>query len=240
MRRFQYLIVLCTLLSTSVSYASSIKFHDGNFESAKELATKEGKMVLVDFYASWCAPCKWMDETTFQDPEVITRMNSDYVSLKINIDDFDGYALKELYGVKVLPTVLIFDHKGKVVERIEETLPPSRMNNLLEKNKSNTETRVYDPNVVPVTNTTTTLSEDDSYSMKYKLQLGVFSSYQSTLKYYKEVKGLISKPIVILHDYKGSNVIYRVLTGSFSNTTEAEIYKTQLKDSYNISSRLYY
>ncbi len=240
MRRIKVTSTLVALFITTLSFASSINFHEGNFSSAKELANKEGKKLLVDFYASWCAPCKWMDETTFADPEVIRRMNDDYITIKVNIDDFDGYALKEHYGVKVLPTVLIFDNDGKVVERIEETIPPSKMNNLLEKNKNPMSTRVYTPNSTPVSNTMTETTAAKSHTAKYKLQLGVFSSYQSTLKYYKEVKGLISQPIIILHDYKGSNVIYRVLTGSFNNTTEAEIYKTELKDAFNISSRLYY
>ncbi len=245
MRRLQFVSAFLLVLISSVAYASAIEFHNGNFNSAKNRANLEGKMLLVDFYASWCVPCKWMDETTFSDPSVIKKINQDYVSVKVNIDDFDGYALKEHYGVKVLPTVLIFNNEGKIIERIEETLPPSKMNMVLDKNKMNHSQIVHKPNISPeklsyVAPRTSNVGAKKERAARYKLQLGVFSNYESTLKYYRNIKKSVDQPIIILHDYKGDNTIYRVLTGNFKNTIEAEIYKTDLKRNFNIDSNLYY
>lgn len=235
------LIVLLTL-SAYLASANSINYVKGGFDAAKNRAQAEGKMLLVDFYADWCAPCKWMDQTTFADPSVVKKMNDDYVTVKINIDDFDGYALKEHYGVTVLPTVIIIDNNGKVIERVEETIPPARMNDILDRNKGDVRTMVHTPNTNPESleyNLEPQLSEPSSQT-RYKLQLGTFTDYASTLEYFNSISNIIEDQIIVLHDYKGSNIIYRVLTGDFANTTEAEIYKTELLEKYDLKSYLYY
>jgi len=224
------------------SYATSVNYVVEGFDAAKNRAQVEGKMLLVDFYATWCVPCQWMDETTFADPSVIDKMNTDYVSVKVNIDDFDGYALKEHYGVKVLPTVIIIDNNGNVVERVEETIPPTKMSDILDRNKTDHENIVHIPNTNPET-LAFGIEDELEYKptgVRYKLQLGTFTNYAATLKYYQNVSAVLEDQIIILHDYKGGNIIYRVLMGNFNNTTEAEIYKTELLEEHNINSNLYY
>ena len=44
------------------------------------------KKVFVNFYADWCVYCKEMDRTTFQNKEVIKRLNENYYAVKINVE----------------------------------------------------------------------------------------------------------------------------------------------------------
>ncbi len=44
------------------------------------------KKVFVNFYADWCVYCKEMDRTTFQNKEVIKRLNENYYAVKMNIE----------------------------------------------------------------------------------------------------------------------------------------------------------
>ena len=44
------------------------------------------KKVFVNFYADWCVYCKEMDRTTFQNKEVIKRLNEKYYAVKMNIE----------------------------------------------------------------------------------------------------------------------------------------------------------
>ena len=44
------------------------------------------KKVFVNFYAYWCVYCKEMDRTTFQNKEVIKRLNEKYYAVKINVE----------------------------------------------------------------------------------------------------------------------------------------------------------
>jgi len=132
-----FLFSLLFLATVSITYAAKVPFIDGGIYKAKETAGREGKLYFVDFYANWCMPCRLMDETTFQDPSVISYVNKYYVPVKVDVDDFDGVAYKQQYNIKVLPTTLVFNSKGELLERVEEALSPTKMLALLKKhNKS--------------------------------------------------------------------------------------------------------
>ena len=44
------------------------------FEQALARARREGRYLLVDATAAWCAPCKLMDRTTWRDPSVLAQL----------------------------------------------------------------------------------------------------------------------------------------------------------------------
>jgi thiol:disulfide interchange protein DsbD len=74
-----------------------------------EQAEREGKPVLIDFWATWCKNCLTMDQTTLQDPEVAAALDG-YVKVKFQAEDLDAEparsALKHLNAVG-LPTYAI-------------------------------------------------------------------------------------------------------------------------------------
>lgn len=132
--------ILCICLAIpSLMRAGDIagsNFFKGSFEEAKIIAQEEGKLFLVSFYADWCTPCNWMDETTFPDSTVQHLLNENYISFRVDIDDPEGYALKEKFALRYLPTILIFNTQSKLLLRIEETLSPVQMIQALEKYNS--------------------------------------------------------------------------------------------------------
>ena len=246
MRKLHSAVIAILLFALSTSLSASTKYFSGNLEAARVKAEMEGKMLLIDFYATWCGPCKWMEETTFADESVSSLINSKFVPLKIDIDDFDGYALKEHFGVKVLPTFLIFNEEGKIVERVEETLPPSKMKAVLERSLTVFTPKVHETNISPskaielaTKEERKSKFEERTIQSSYKLQLGMFSSYEQTLNYYNQVSGILEDPVIIMHDYKAGQVIYRVLIGNFSSTSEAHYFQSDLKGRFNIDSHIY-
>ncbi len=116
--------------------ATKVDFFRGSLNTVKIKAATEGKLYFVDFVASWCMPCRWMDETTFTDPALVQYVEDNYIPVKVDIDDFDGYAYKQVYGIKMLPSILIFNSKGEIVDRYEESLPPSKMLAILKKHNT--------------------------------------------------------------------------------------------------------
>jgi len=89
---------------------SEVKVTKDNFE--KEVL-KSDKVVLVDFWASWCGPCRMLGPVLGQLAE---KMEDTLVVGKVNVDEEKELAMK--YGISSIPALKLFKN-GKVVnERV--------------------------------------------------------------------------------------------------------------------------
>jgi thiol:disulfide interchange protein len=78
-----------------------------------QAARRDGKLVLIDFWATWCKNCLVMDKTTLQDPAVKQAL-SNYVRIKFQAEAPDESPAKELLqkvGGVGLPTYVILKKK---------------------------------------------------------------------------------------------------------------------------------
>ena len=71
---------------------------------------KEG-LILVDFYADWCGPCKMIAPII----EEIANERTDITVGKVNVDNDAEIAIK--YGVSSIPTLIVFKD-GKETDRV--------------------------------------------------------------------------------------------------------------------------
>ena len=81
--------------------------NDANF--AEILASP--KPVVIDFWATWCGPCRVLAPTV---EEVAEEMSGKAIVAKCNVDDCEDISIK--YGIRNIPT-LIFIKNGEVVDR---------------------------------------------------------------------------------------------------------------------------
>ena len=78
----------------------TVKITDENFE---KLVVNSDKLVIVDFWAEWCGPCKQIGPVL---EEISEEMKDQVVIAKHNIDQEPNTPTK--YGIKGIPTMLLF------------------------------------------------------------------------------------------------------------------------------------
>jgi thiol:disulfide interchange protein len=111
----------------NVKQINFIKNNDKTMEQMLAQAKSHKKILFVDFYTTWCGPCKWMDENTFQDARVSEKFNKTFLNYKVDGDSFEGVNVGIIYRVDSYPTYLFIGTNGKIIHRIEGTITPERL-----------------------------------------------------------------------------------------------------------------
>ena len=85
-------------------------------------------LVLVDFYAEWCGPCKMLGPVLEEVSSELTDINI----IKVNVDEHSELAQK--YGVMSIPTLILFKD-GQEVEKNIGFITKEDMVEFINKNK---------------------------------------------------------------------------------------------------------
>lgn len=116
------------LMGAASKSTATFTWHPGDVEEARQLALREGRPLLVDFTAKWCGACQELDRKTFSS-EVVRPEMARFVAVKVdatNDEDPKVEATMERFGVVGLPTVLIFDSRGREAIRYTDFVGPEQ------------------------------------------------------------------------------------------------------------------
>jgi thioredoxin 1 len=104
--------------------AATVRIGSNDFD---EKVLKASQPVLVDFWATWCGPCKRI--APFLE-ELATDYEGKAVVAKVDVDEAGDIASR--YGVMSIPTIMVFKN-GNPVEAVVGQLPKEQMARMLDK-----------------------------------------------------------------------------------------------------------
>lgn len=137
MKKVLSILALSILLQNVVFAQSSknakVEFYKGSYDNFLRSAKKHNKPVLIEFWASWCGPCKKMEAETYSDANLADFVNRNFVVYRVDIDSNEGMEIVEKFGIKVFPTVLVADYRGNEVAQLSGFYSPKYLENSLEK-----------------------------------------------------------------------------------------------------------
>jgi thioredoxin-like negative regulator of GroEL len=107
-------LVTIVLLAFPAAAAEPEIAWESGLSRAQQAAKAAHKPILVDVWATWCAPCKLMDTTTYRDESVLAAL-PDFVPVKLDADANEAFL--ERFRVEAFPTVLVLDEEGREIGR---------------------------------------------------------------------------------------------------------------------------
>jgi thiol-disulfide isomerase/thioredoxin len=114
---FKTRFILALLIVTAAqSVRAEEPFEDLTFKAACKAAKKKDKVVLIDFYATWCGPCKMLDQTTWKDEAVRKFLKEKTIALKIDAEVERDLAAE--YSVRSYPSIVLIKPDGTELNRL--------------------------------------------------------------------------------------------------------------------------
>jgi len=100
-----------------------------SYEAGKPLAQSENKKIFINFRADWCTYCRNMEKNTFTDTDIVAYLNTNFISIKVDVDQERSVARK--YNIQPLPDTWFLTETGDVIGNRPGYLSPQDLLPLL-------------------------------------------------------------------------------------------------------------
>jgi len=100
-----------------------------DFDEALDLAKEKGKPVMIDFWATWCGPCKQMNQEVWPEATVV-NLSEKFICIAVDVDRHKS--IKNRYRIEVVPTLVFTDPWGGELARRTGYVPLPQMVSMME------------------------------------------------------------------------------------------------------------
>lgn len=107
----------CKKNNQSVITSKNLIIVEQDYNKALRIASQENKLLFIDFYTTWCAPCKKLDKFVFQNDSIKNLLGKDVVLLKYNAENDTVFHVSKKHHVSSYPTGIILNKEGFVLSR---------------------------------------------------------------------------------------------------------------------------
>lgn len=114
------ILLLCLLIGSLTAPAADstgVHFYDGLWQQVLLEASRSQKPVFIDFYTTWCGPCKRLQQEAFPHPRVAAFYNQHFINYKVDAEKGEGVSLAKKYEIHVYPTLVFIEPSGKEIYR---------------------------------------------------------------------------------------------------------------------------
>ena len=142
MRKVLYLVSLCSFLmlvacspkqgnSASQSGNVSVTSEDETASNASKdeiVDSSSSKIIVIDFFATWCGPCKAMAPAMEQMQE---KYGDKIIIRKIDVDE--EQSLAQQYQIESIPTLVVISPSGEVLDKVVGAQPVEVLDEMFSK-----------------------------------------------------------------------------------------------------------
>jgi len=108
-------VIFSCQLQTSADQLTIIK---EDWNKAKQIAKDQNKLILIDFYATWCGPCKAFSAKLAENKDLQNQLSKDFVMLKYNAEKDKKFNLTKKFHINAYPTFVAISPNVQYVDRM--------------------------------------------------------------------------------------------------------------------------
>jgi thiol-disulfide isomerase/thioredoxin len=112
------LLIAMIMASFFANSRQQLTVIDQDYQLALKVAAEQHKLLLIDFYTTWCIPCKELDKTIFQNSSIAHEIDEKFVVLKYDAEKDSVHNLSVKHHISSYPTTLVLTSRGQLVNKM--------------------------------------------------------------------------------------------------------------------------
>lgn len=238
------LIGVSGLFSTNYNWEQTDDIFELHYLKAKDNAQVNQKSLLLLFVADNCKKCNAQRKMIEEDLDLVRLIESKYETAVVNIDDFDGKAIRDYYNVDKAPGLLLVSNSGQVQWKHNGQVSKIKLISQLE-GKTDHQLIEGSTDISPIPETVTRKSSSEeriieqktshSIEMKaekltpnqnlpaFQIQYGYFGSKTNAKNVLKKLIDGGQSECYILEEVKDGKTFFRVLSPLFTGQNDAQM-----------------